>query len=116
MSPASHRGGQGSPGHVGFVVNKVALGQVFPEYFSFPCQFSFHLLLHTHHLSSDAGTVGQLMVDVPSGLSLTPPQETKKYSWTLQVFITVALIHTPYSSLEHTLKSSQPALSLPVFC
>jgi hypothetical protein len=29
-------------GNVGFVVDKVALGQVFSEYFSFPCQFSFH--------------------------------------------------------------------------
>jgi hypothetical protein len=35
-------------GHVGFVVHKVALGQVFSEYFSFPCQ-AFHRLLHTHH-------------------------------------------------------------------
>jgi hypothetical protein len=25
----------------------------------FPCQFSFHRLLHTHHLSSGAGTIGQ---------------------------------------------------------
>jgi hypothetical protein len=25
--------------YVGFVVDKVALGQVFPEYFVFPCQF-----------------------------------------------------------------------------
>jgi hypothetical protein len=30
-----------------FVIDKVALGQVFSEYFSFPCQFSFHRLLHT---------------------------------------------------------------------
>jgi hypothetical protein len=29
-------------GHVGFVVDKVALGQVFSEYFGFPCQSSFH--------------------------------------------------------------------------
>jgi hypothetical protein len=34
--------------HMGFVVNKVALGQVFSEYFGFPCNFSFHLLLHSH--------------------------------------------------------------------
>jgi hypothetical protein len=61
--------------HVGFVVDKAALGQVFSEYFGFPCQFSFHRLLHTHHLSSEAGTIGQLVADVPSGLSLTPPQE-----------------------------------------
>jgi hypothetical protein len=52
-------------GHVGFVVDKVALGQGFSEYFGFPCQFSFHRLLHTHHhLSSLAGTVGQLVDSV----------------------------------------------------
>jgi hypothetical protein len=47
-------------GHVGFVVDKVTLGQFFCEYFGFPCQSSFHQLLHNHHhLSSGAGTVGQ---------------------------------------------------------
>jgi hypothetical protein len=38
---------------VGFEVDKVALGQVFSEYFGFPCQSSFHQLLHNnphHHL------------------------------------------------------------------
>jgi hypothetical protein len=76
-SPTYHRGGPvSSPGHVGFLVDKVALGQVFSEYFDFPCQFSFHRLLHTHHLSSGAGTIGQTMAGVSSGLSLTPPQET----------------------------------------
>jgi hypothetical protein len=59
-------------------MDKVALGQVFSEYFGFPCQFSFHRLVNTHHLSSGAGTIGQLVADVPSGLNLTPPQETKK--------------------------------------
>jgi hypothetical protein len=63
---------------VGFVVDKVALGQVFSGYFGFPCQLSFHQLLHTHHLSSGAGTIGQILADVPSGLSLTPPREIKK--------------------------------------
>jgi hypothetical protein len=38
---------------VAFVMAKVALGQVFSDYFGFPCQFSFHRLLHTHHVSSD---------------------------------------------------------------
>jgi hypothetical protein len=28
-----------------FVVDEVALGQVFSEYFGFPCQSSFHQLL-----------------------------------------------------------------------
>jgi hypothetical protein len=37
-------------GHVGFVVDKVALGQVFSEYFGFPRQFEFHRLLHHHHV------------------------------------------------------------------
>jgi hypothetical protein len=46
-------------GHVGIVVDKVALGQVFSEYFSFPCQSSFQQLLHNHRLSSGAGTIGQ---------------------------------------------------------
>jgi hypothetical protein len=64
---------------VGFVVDKVALGQVFSEYFGFPCQFSFHRLLHTHrHLSSGAGTIGQILADVPS--DSVSPQETKKKS------------------------------------
>jgi hypothetical protein len=70
-------------GHVGFVADKVALGQVFSEYFGFSCQFLFHRLLHIHHhhyhhhhhLSSEAGTIGQLLAEVPSGLSLTLPQE-----------------------------------------
>jgi hypothetical protein len=39
--------------YMGFVVDKVALGQVFSEYFGFPCR-SFQRLLHTciiHHPS-----------------------------------------------------------------
>jgi hypothetical protein len=44
----------------GIVVDKVALGQVFSEYFGFPCQSSFHQLLHNHpHISSGACTIGQ---------------------------------------------------------
>jgi hypothetical protein len=35
--------------HVGFVVDKVALGHVFSEYFGFPCQSSFHQFLQNHH-------------------------------------------------------------------
>jgi hypothetical protein len=34
---------------VGFVVDKMALGQIFFEYFGFPCQSSFHQILHHHH-------------------------------------------------------------------
>jgi hypothetical protein len=59
------------------VADKVELGQVFTECFGFPCQFSFHRLLHGH-LSPGACTVGQIVAGVSSGLSLTPPQG-KKY-------------------------------------
>jgi hypothetical protein len=42
---------------MGFVVDKVALGQIFSEYFGFPCQYLFHQLLHNlYHLG--AGTIG----------------------------------------------------------
>jgi hypothetical protein len=64
--------------HVGSVVDKVTLGQVFYEYFCFPCQFLFQQIFHAHYLSSRAGTIGQLVADVPSGLSFNPPKETKK--------------------------------------
>jgi hypothetical protein len=58
-------------------VDKVALGQVFSEYFGFPRQFAFHRLLHNHHpqLSSGAGKIGQTVAAVPSGLSLTPGEK-----------------------------------------
>jgi hypothetical protein len=35
--------------HVGFVVDKAALGPVFSEYFDFPCQSSFYQFLHHHN-------------------------------------------------------------------
>jgi hypothetical protein len=35
--------------HVGFVVDKVALTQIFSEYFGFACQSSFHDILHHHN-------------------------------------------------------------------
>jgi hypothetical protein len=64
-------------GHVGFMEDKMALEQVFSEYFGFPCQ-SFHRLLQDRHLLSGAGTIGQMVPAVPSALSLTATQETKQ--------------------------------------
>jgi hypothetical protein len=61
--------------HVGFVVDKVALGQVFSEYFGFPCQSLFHQFLH-HHNHPGADRVGQLVADVPSEPNWTPPPNT----------------------------------------
>jgi hypothetical protein len=47
-------------GHVVFVVDKVALLQISSKYFSFPCQASFHQLLHTdHHHHLHPGLVQQ---------------------------------------------------------
>jgi hypothetical protein len=52
---------------------KVTLGQVFSEYFGFPCQFAFHRLLHNHHhIWSGADAIGQKVATVPSGLGLSP--------------------------------------------
>jgi hypothetical protein len=57
---------------VGFVVDKEALGQVFSEYFGFPCQSSFHQVLHNQpHLLSGASTIGQKWPQY-KGLSPTP--------------------------------------------
>jgi hypothetical protein len=40
-------------------MDKVALEQVFSEYFDFLCQYSFHQLLHNHpHLSSGVCIIG----------------------------------------------------------
>jgi hypothetical protein len=71
---------------VGFVVDKVVLEQVSPVYFDFPCQLSFNRLLHPH-LSSVAGTIGQSVADVPSGLSLTLHHERKNRNIGLHVQI-----------------------------
>jgi hypothetical protein len=48
-----------------FVVDRVALEQVFSEYFRFPYK-SIHQLLHTYHhpSSSGADTIGEIAVDV----------------------------------------------------
>jgi hypothetical protein len=60
LSEPRRPGFEPGSGHVGFVVDKVALGQVFSKYFCFPCQSSFHQLLHNrHHISFGAGTIGQ---------------------------------------------------------
>jgi hypothetical protein len=80
---------------VGFVVNKVALGQIFSEYCGFSYQFAFHPLLHTHHLSSGAGTIDQLVAEIPSGLRLAPPQETK-----LAIYISSTLWIVEFRSME----------------
>jgi hypothetical protein len=47
--PTAAAGFAPGPGQVGFVVDKLTLGQVFSEYFGFPCQSLFHQILHYNH-------------------------------------------------------------------
>jgi hypothetical protein len=47
--PPRRPGFEPGSSHVIFVADKVALGQVFSEYFGFPCQSSFHKLLHHYN-------------------------------------------------------------------
>jgi hypothetical protein len=64
--PTATAGFEPWAGHVGFVVDRVAMGQVFSKYFGFPCH-SFHRLLHAHyHPSSGAATIGQIVANTPS--------------------------------------------------
>jgi hypothetical protein len=63
---------------MGFAMDGLELGQLFSEYFGFPCQFSFHRLFQTHYLSSGAGKVAQILTGVPSGLSLNLSQRNVK--------------------------------------
>jgi hypothetical protein len=51
---------------VGFVADKAALEQVFS------CQSLRRLLRAHHHLSSGTVAEGQMVADIPSGLSHTP--------------------------------------------
>jgi hypothetical protein len=63
---------------VGFVVDKVALGQVFSEYFGFLYEVSFRQ--NAAYLSIIQGWFSKpIMVNVPSELSLNPANENKNY-------------------------------------
>jgi hypothetical protein len=44
--PSRRLGFDPSSNYVGFMVDKMALEQVFSEYFCFPCQLSFRQMLH----------------------------------------------------------------------
>jgi hypothetical protein len=52
--------------HVGFVVDKVALGQVISEYFGFLCQSSFHQFLYHHNHPGLALPIGSNWTSLPS--------------------------------------------------
>jgi hypothetical protein len=79
------------------MADKVALRYVSSKYFGFPCQFSFHQMLHTH-VSFRAGTTGQFVADIPSGLKsyLTP--------WNLTTYISDAETYVCVTELLLILK------------
>jgi hypothetical protein len=76
-------------------------GRFFSEYFCFPCQFSFHGLLHIH-LSPGADTTGQLVANTPGGLSLNPPHEIikKKTQWSFRLSGIHFLLYSNYSFVK----------------
>jgi hypothetical protein len=76
-SPSSHSGGPGwSPGQAIWDLwcAKCHWGRFSPSTYISSAIF----IPPTHHLSSGSGKIGQLVADVPSGLSLIPHEETKK--------------------------------------
>jgi hypothetical protein len=62
---------------VGFVVNKIALGHVFSEYFGFPYQSSFHQLLHNNHIYHLGLYNRPEVAAVPGDISPTPIKKKK---------------------------------------
>jgi hypothetical protein len=69
--PASVARVRARSGNVGFVVDKVALGQVLSEYFGFLCQLPFHQIIHPHNHPGQV-TIGQLVADGQGGPTWTP--------------------------------------------
>jgi hypothetical protein len=63
----------------GICGGQIGSGVGFPEYFSFPCQSSFHLILH-HHNHPGQATIGQSVATVPSEPSWTPHLNKRKKS------------------------------------
>jgi hypothetical protein len=57
---------------VGFVVDKVALGQISLRIFRFPLSISFHRCSIFTHISSGGWTMGLLAASVPQRHTLTP--------------------------------------------
>jgi hypothetical protein len=83
---------------VEFVVDKVALGQVFSEYFGFPCQSSLHRLLHNHHhhhRSSGARTIGQQWQTYQVDSVSPHPEKLKSF---LGLFLLLTLEYSGYKN------------------
>jgi hypothetical protein len=89
---------------VGSVVKNVVLGNIFPEHFGFPLQFLLHQLNHAR-LSFWDGKIGPIVVNVPSGLSFTPPHATNKKNIGCRILIeknTVAQLVQKFLAIYNT--------------
>jgi hypothetical protein len=69
---------------MGFVVDKIALGQVFSEYFRFPSHSSFHQILLPHNLP------GAEMANVPNGLK-------RNFRW-IRDLVSMTELHLSYQN------------------
>jgi hypothetical protein len=67
--------------HVGSMLDKVTLGQVFSNCFGFPCQFSFHEMLHAV-VSSGAATADQHTKWTQSHPTPRDKMNSNKQTWT----------------------------------
>jgi hypothetical protein len=65
-------------GHVEFVVDKAALGQVFSEYFGFPLPLIPPTAPHSSSPTIRGWCSGLVVAEAPSGLCSTPPTEKKR--------------------------------------
>jgi hypothetical protein len=77
-------------GSCGICGGRSGTGAGFHWALRFPLPLIVYRLLDTHnHPSSGAGTIGPIVAEVPSGLSLTPPRETKKLTSGIQCVLFV---------------------------
>jgi hypothetical protein len=100
--------------HVGFVVDNAALGQVFSEYFGFPCQ-SFHRFPHYHNhpgLTQQAIRWPQCRVDLDS----TPHYENlKKKKFSRIIRMRVRLMERPISTQENIKERTTDITRISIF-
>jgi hypothetical protein len=81
---------------VGFVVDKMASGQVFSEYFDFPCQPYFIPPTSSSPQSPGTGTIGQVLAAVPRGPSMDSISQLKKKLFKITLYTTY--FHRHWSS------------------
>jgi hypothetical protein len=79
----------------GFVVDKMAIGQVFSEYFCFPCQPHFIPLTSPSSQSPETDTIRQYMAAVPRGYPIWTPPLTIRIEKYIYIFMNMRLEEGP---------------------